>query len=151
MAGAGAAGAVVSVVVLSTGGGTEMAIGVAGAAGTGAGAALLGPAAVAAAAGKKAMTDEANAAVATIEDGWKNLETTAKKVEKNMKDKKADWAADVKAFAEGLKATKDMIAADAAGAKAKAGELKTTIIDKWDATFKELAAVPAKTEEPKKK
>jgi hypothetical protein len=35
-----------------------------------------------------------------------------------------------------------MIAADPAGVKAKAGELKT-IIDKWDATFKELAAAPA--------
>jgi hypothetical protein len=102
-------------------------------------------------AGKKAMTDEVTAAVATLEDGWKNLEATAKKVEKNMKDKKAEWAADATAFAEGLKATKDMIAADVAGAKAKAGELKTTIIDKWDATFKELAAAPAKTEEPKKK
>jgi hypothetical protein len=101
-------------------------------------------------AGKKAMTDEANAAVASLEDGWKNLEVTAKTVEKKMKDKKADWDADAKAFAEGLKATKDMIAADPAGAKAKAGDLKA-IIDKWDATFKELAAAPAKTEAPKKK
>jgi hypothetical protein len=101
-------------------------------------------------AGKKAMTDEANAAVASLEDGWKNLEATAKKIEKNMKDKKADWDADAKAFAENLKATKDMIAADPAGAKAKAGDLKA-IIEKWDAAFKELAAAPAKTEAPKKK
>jgi hypothetical protein len=43
-----------------------------------------------------------------------------------------------------------MIAADPTGAKAKAGELKA-ILDKWDATFKELAAAPAKTEAPKKK
>ena len=93
-------------------------------------------------AGKKAMTDEANAAVASLEDGWKNLEAIAKKVEKKMKDKKDAWDADTKAFAEGLKTTKDMIAADPAGVKAKAGELKT-IIDKWDATFKELAAAPA--------
>ena len=101
--------------------------------------------------GKKTMTDEVNAAVATLEDGWKNLEATANTIEKKMKDKKADWDADAKAFAEGLKATKDMIATDVAGAKAKAGELKTTIIDKWDAALKELAAAPAKTEEPKKK
>jgi hypothetical protein len=101
-------------------------------------------------AGKKAMTDKANAAVADLEDGWKNLEATAKKVEKNMKDKKDAWDADAKAFAEGLKATKDMIAADPAGAKAKADALKT-IINKWDATFNELAAAPAKTEAPKKK
>jgi len=101
-------------------------------------------------AGKKAMTDEANAAVASLEDGWKNLEAIAKKVEKKMKDKKDAWDADTKAFAEGLKTTKDMIAADPAGVKAKAGELKT-IIDKWDASFKELGAAPAKAEEPKKK
>jgi len=88
------------------------------------------------------MTDEANAAVASLEDGWKNLEAIAKKVEKKMKDKKDAWDADTKAFAEGLKTTKDMIAADPAGVKAKAGELKT-IIDKWDATFKELAAARA--------
>ena len=102
------------------------------------------------AAGKKAMTDEVNAAVASLEDGWKNLEATAKKVEKKMKDKKDAWDADAKAFAEGMKATKDMVAADPAGAKEKAGELKA-IIDKWDATFNELAAAPAKTEAPKKK
>ena len=96
------------------------------------------------------MTDEANAAVASLEDAWKNLEASAKKAQKSLKDKKADWDADVKAFAEGLKATKDMIATDPAGAKAKAGELKT-IIDKWTATFGELAAAPAKTEAPKKK
>ena len=101
-------------------------------------------------AGKKAMADEADAAVASLEDGWKNLEATAKTVEKRMKEKKADWDADAKAFAESLKATKDMIAADPTGAKAKAGELKA-ILDKWDATFKELAAAPAKTEAPKKK
>jgi hypothetical protein len=102
------------------------------------------------AAGKKAMTDEVNAAVASLEDGWKNLEATAKKVEKKMKDKKDAWDADAKAFAEGMKATKDMVAADPAGAKAKAGELKA-IIDKWDAAFNELAAAPAKTEAPAKK
>jgi hypothetical protein len=99
----------------------------------------------AAEAGKKALTDEANAAVASLEEGWTNLEGAAQKVAENMKDKKDMWDADVNAFAEGLKTTKDMIATDPSGAKTKAGELKA-IIDKWDATFKEMAAAPAKPE-----
>lgn len=107
-------------------------------------------AAGAAAVGKKAMTDEANAAVAALEDGWKNLAAAAKGVEKKMKDKQEAWAADTKAFEDGLKATKDMIAADPAGAKKKAGELKS-ILDKWDATFKELAAIPDKPAKKGKK
>lgn len=98
----------------------------------------------AAAAGKKAMTDEANAAVAGLEDGWKNLAAVAKGFEKKkMKGKQDAWTADKKAFEDGLKATKDMIAYDPIGAKKKAGELKS-LLDKWDATFKELAAAPAK-------
>jgi hypothetical protein len=100
-------------------------------------------------AGKKAMTDEANAAVASLEKDWKNLEAAAKKIKKKMKDKKDAWTADAKTFAEGLKATKDMVAADPAGAKTKAGELKS-ILDKWDATLKELAAAPAKPETAKR-
>ncbi|MFA5180282.1 MAG: hypothetical protein WC405_03115 [Syntrophales bacterium] len=107
-------------------------------------------AAGAAAAGKKAVTDEANAAVAALEDGWKNLADAAKGVEKKMKDKQEAWAADTKVFEDGLKATKDMIAGDPAGAKKKAGELKS-IIDKWDATFKELAAIPDKPAKKGKK
>jgi hypothetical protein len=107
-------------------------------------------AAGAAAVGKKAMTDEANAAVAALEDGWKNLAAAAKGAEKKMKDKQEAWAADTKAFEDGLKATKDMIAADPAGAKKKAGELKS-IIDKWDATFKELVAIPDKPAKKGKK
>lgn len=99
--------------------------------------------------GKKALTDEANAVVASLEEGWTNLEGEAQKVEKKMKDKKDMWDADIKAFAEGLKTTKDMIATDPSGAKTKAGELKA-IIDKWDASFKELAAAPAKPEAVKK-
>jgi hypothetical protein len=104
----------------------------------------------AAAAGKKAITDEMIAAVAGLEEGWKNLEASAKSVEKKLKDKKDAWAADAKAFEDGLKAAKDMIAANPAGAKAKAGELKA-IIDKWDAAFKELAAAPAKPGKKEKK
>jgi hypothetical protein len=100
-------------------------------------------AAGAAAAGKKAVTDEANAALTALDDGWKNLAAAAKAVEKKMKDKQEAWTADTKAFEDGLKAAKDMVAADPAGAKKKAGELKA-IIDKWDATFKELAAIPDK-------
>jgi hypothetical protein len=38
-----------------------------------------------------------------------------------------------------------MVATDPSSAKTKGGEFKT-IIKMWDATFKELAAVPAKPE-----
>lgn len=103
----------------------------------------------AAAAGKKAVTDEVHAALVGLEEGWKNLEASAKKIDKKMKDKKEAWAVDIKAFEDGLKATKDMLVADPAGAKAKAGELKS-ILDKWDATFKELAEAPSKPAKKKK-
>ncbi|HBH87766.1 MAG TPA: hypothetical protein DDY17_09235 [Syntrophaceae bacterium] len=98
---------------------------------------------VAAAAGKKAMTDEATASVAALGEGWKNLEATVKSIEKKMKEKNDEWVADSKAFEEGLKATSGMVATDPAGAKAKAGELKA-LIDKWDATFKAIDTAPAK-------
>jgi hypothetical protein len=101
------------------------------------------------AAGKKALADEANALIAGLEEGWKNLETTAKSAAKKMKDKKDAWEADGKTFADGLKATKDMIATDPIGAKAKAGDLKA-LIAKWDAAFKELTSAPAKPEKAKK-
>jgi hypothetical protein len=102
--------------------------------------------------GKKMATAEASAAVASLEEDWKNLKTAAKNVEKKMKDKKMKdaWAADAKAFAEGLKATKDKIVTDPAGAKANVGELKS-IIEKWDAAFKKLAAAPSKHKATKKK
>lgn len=106
-------------------------------------------AAGAVAAGKKAVADEATAALAAVEAAWKGTEEAAKKVEKKLKDKKDAWIADAKTFGESLKAAKDMIAADAAGAKAKAGELKG-IIEKWEAAFKELAAAPDKAEGKKK-
>jgi tetratricopeptide (TPR) repeat protein len=87
--------------------------------------------------GKKIATAEANAAVAGLEEDWKNLKTAAKNVEKKMRNKKIKnaWAADAKAFAEGLKATKDKIVTDPAGTKANVGELKS-VIEKWDAVFK---------------
>ena len=106
-------------------------------------------AAGAAAAGKKVMTDEVNAAVTGLEEGWKNLETAAKGVKKT-KDQKDAWEADTKAFVDGLKAAKDMIATDPDGAKAIANELKA-VMDSWDATFKELAAAPAKPAKKEKK
>jgi hypothetical protein len=98
---------------------------------------------VAAAAGKKAMTDEANATVAGLEEGWKKLEADAKKLEKKLKEQKEAWEADAKSFADSLKAAKDSIPADPGGVKKKAAELKATI-DKWEASFKELATAPAK-------
>ncbi|MBU4121408.1 MAG: hypothetical protein KKA48_07630 [Proteobacteria bacterium] len=107
-------------------------------------------AAVAAAAGKKAVADEANAAIAALEEGWKGIEAAAKKVEKKMKDQKGAWEADAKAFVEDLKTGKEMIAADPLGAKAKVAELKA-VIEKWDATFKEKLAAPAKPEDKKEK
>lgn len=102
------------------------------------------------AAGKKAATDEANAAVAALEEGWKSIEDSVKKIEKKMKDQKEAWEADAKSFVDGLKASKEMIAADPLGAKTKAGELKA-VVEKWDAAFKEMAAAPAKPEAKKKK
>lgn len=107
-------------------------------------------AAAAVAAGKKAATDEANAAVAALEEGWKGIEDSVKKIEKKMKDQKEAWEADAKSFVDGLKASKEMIAVDPLGAKTKAGELKA-VVEKWDATFKEMAAAPVKPEPKKKK
>ena len=106
-------------------------------------------AAGAVAAGKKVVADEATAALAAVEAAWKGTEEAAKKVEKKLKDKKEAWTADAKAFGENLKAAKEMIAADAVAAKAKAGELKG-VIEKWEAAFKELAAAPDKAEGKKK-
>lgn len=100
-------------------------------------------AAAAVVAGKKAMTDKVNADIAALEESWKNLEASAKSLKKKIKDKKEAWEADIKTFQEGLKAAKDTMANDPAAASSKVGELKA-FIDKWDATFKELAGAPAK-------
>jgi len=99
--------------------------------------------------GKKAVADEATAAVAALEESWKGVEAAAKKVEKQMKEKKDAWTADAKAFGDNLKAAKDAIATDPIGAKAKAAELKG-MIEKWEAALKELAAAPAKAISAKK-
>jgi hypothetical protein len=109
-------------------------------------------AAGAAAEAKKVAAAEANAAVASLEEDWKNLKTVAKNLTKKMKDKKTKdaWAADTKAFTKGLKATKDKIANDPASAKENVGELKS-IIEKWDTAFKKLAATHSKHKATKKK
>lgn len=99
-------------------------------------------------AGKKAAADQANAALATLEESWKNVEATAKKMGNKLKDKEA-WTADVKAISEGLGKAKEMIAANPFQAKPKLDELKT-MVDKWENTFKEMAATPAKPKTTKK-
>jgi len=107
-------------------------------------------AAAAVAAGKKAVADQANATLKGLEAKWEKLLVTAKKMEKKLKDKKQAWTADAKAINEGLEKTKEVIVSAPAEAKAKLDELKT-IIDKWDATFKEMAASPSKPKATKKK
>jgi len=99
-------------------------------------------AAGAAAAGKKAVADEATAMMTAIEGSWKNLEGAVQKMGKKMKDQKDAWANDAKAVSEGLAKGKEMIAADAAGAKAKLVEVKG-MVEKWENTIKEMAAAPA--------
>lgn len=106
--------------------------------------------ATAAQAAKQSLTDEANTEIAGLEEAWKNLEAETVKVEEGMKDKKEMWDADINAFNEGLTAAKGMVAADPAAAKVKGAELKA-IIDKWDATVKELAAAPPKVVKKAKK
>jgi hypothetical protein len=97
---------------------------------------------------KKVAADQANAALATVEKLWKNVEATAKKMGKKLKDREA-WTADAKAISEGLGKAKEMIATDPSQAKAKLDELKT-MVDKWENTFKEMAAAAAKPEAAKK-
>jgi hypothetical protein len=99
-------------------------------------------------AGKKAAADQASDALATLEKSWKNVEATAKKMGKNLKDKEA-WMADTKAIREGLGNAKEMIATNPSQAKAKLGELKS-VVDKWEKTFKEMVSAPAKPEPSKK-
>jgi hypothetical protein len=97
---------------------------------------------------EKAAADQANAALATVEESWKNVGATGKKVEKKLKDKEA-WTTDAKAISEGLGKAKEMIATNPSEAKAKLDELKT-MVDKWENAFKEMAAAPAKPEAVKK-
>jgi hypothetical protein len=107
-------------------------------------------AAVAAEAGKKAAIDQANATMAAIEESWKSLEVTARKMGKRMKDKKEAWTADADTITEGLAKAKEMIDTNPLEAKAKLDGLKG-IVDKWENTFKRMAATPKKPEAVKKK
>ena len=107
-------------------------------------------AAAAVEAGKKAVADQASAILKGLEEKWGKLLVTAKKMEKKLKDKKQAWTADAKAINGGLEKTKEVIVSAPAEAKAKLDELKT-MIDKWDATFKEMAASPSKPKATKKK
>jgi phage-related minor tail protein len=106
-------------------------------------------AAAAVEAGKKAVAGQARAVLKTLELEWKKLRVTAKKMEKKLKDKKQAWTVDAKAIKEGLGRSKEMIASAPAEAKAKLDELKT-MIDKWEATFKEMAPSASKPKATKK-
>jgi len=107
-------------------------------------------AAAAVEAGKKAVADQANAALKTLEEEWKKLRVTANKMEKKLKGKKQAWTADARAISEDLAKSKEMIASAPAEAKAKLDELKT-MIDRWEATFRGMAASPSKPKAAKKK
>ena len=108
-------------------------------------------AAAAVAAGKKVIADQASASLTALQGAWKNLEATAKKVEKKLKDKKEAWITDAKAISESLGKAKEMIANDPVGAKAKLDEIKA-LVERWNNTFKEMTAPAAKSAPtPKKK
>jgi len=100
--------------------------------------------------GKKAVSDQANAALKIIQEDWGKLSITASKMEKKLKDKKQAWTADAKAISEGLTKSKEMIATAPAEAKAKLDELKA-LIEKWGATFKEMTTTTSKPKTTKKK
>lgn len=103
--------------------------------------------------GKKSAVAEASTAVANLEKVWENLKSTAKNVKNKIKDKemKNDWAAFTKTFTEDIKATKEKIVTDPAGAKSNINELMS-IIERWDAAFKGLSAPStSKTAKPKAK
>jgi hypothetical protein len=104
----------------------------------------------AAEAGKKAVADEANAAMAAFEESWEHLKATAGRLGKKMKGKREGWMADTNTISGGLAKAKEMIPTDPLGAKAKLEELKA-IVDKWENTFKTMAATPKKPEAVKKK
>ena len=97
------------------------------------------------AAGKKALVgevnaDELNAVIARLEADWENLQVLAKKLGAKLEKKKL-WEADAKSFAEGLKAAKNMSAADPVSAKLKIDALRP-FIDAYTAIFKQIEAAP---------
>ena len=107
-------------------------------------------AAAAVEAGKKAVADQANATLKTLEEEWNRLRVTADKMEKKLKAKKQAWAADAKAMSEGLAKSREMIASAPAEAKTKLDEVKT-MIDRWETTFREMAKAPSKPKTAEKK
>jgi hypothetical protein len=104
----------------------------------------------AAEAGKKAAVDEAKAAMGVLEESWKHLKATAGKLGKKMKNKREGWTADANTINEGLAEAKEMISTDPLEANANVKALKA-IVDKWENTFKTMAATPKKPEAVKKK
>ncbi len=106
-------------------------------------------AAVAVEKGKKAAVDQANATLNAFEEEWNKVRALAKKVGKKLKERKSVWEADAKTINEGLGKAKETVATAPAEAKAKLGELQP-LVDKWEATFKEMAATPTKHKTVKK-
>lgn len=95
------------------------------------------------AAGKKALAgevnpEELNAAIARLEADWENLQVLARKVDAKLEKKKL-WEADARTFSEGLKAAKNMIAADPVSAKLKIDALRP-FIEAYTAIFKQIEA-----------
>ena len=107
-------------------------------------------AAAAVEAGKKAFSDQATAALKDLEETWRKLSATGKKMEKKLKEKKTAWKADAKVIDEGLRKAKETIAATPDEAKAKLDELKA-MIDRWENTFKKMPMAPKKHKPTKKK
>ena len=101
-------------------------------------------------AGKKAFSDQATAALKDLEEAWRKLSATGKKMEKKLKEKKMAWKADAKVIDEGLRKAKETIAATPDEAKAKLDELKA-MIDRWENTFKKMPMAPKKHKPTKKK
>jgi hypothetical protein len=99
--------------------------------------------------GKKIAADQANETLKALEGAWKKLGTTAKKIEKKLKEKKKAWLADAKTIREGLAKAKEMIASSPAEAKSKLEESKA-LIEKWENSFKEMATTKPKTTKKKK-
>jgi ABC-type transporter Mla subunit MlaD len=100
--------------------------------------------------GKKAAVDQANAALNALEKEWKQVKALAKKMEKRLKDKKNAWKTDAETINEGLVKVRETVAAAPAEARAKLGELQA-LADKWQATFKQMAATKTKPKTTKKK
>ncbi len=100
--------------------------------------------------GKRAAVDQARSALNGVEEEWKKLNASAKKMGKKLKEKKQLWKADAKTIHDGLIRVKEKISSAPDEAKAELEELKT-MMDKWKNTFREMAKTPAKAKTGKKK